>query len=48
MLPLLLHQEFGGGKVKGGLSPGAMLLLYKATEGDISLDTVGMKSRKFL
>lgn len=41
-------QEFGGGKVKGGLSSCAMLFLYKATQGDVPLDTVGMKSRKFL
>lgn len=34
--------------MKGGLSSGAMLFLYKATQGDVSLDTVGMKSRKFL
>lgn len=32
--------------MKGGLGFGAMLFLYKATQGDVSLDTVGMKSRK--
>lgn len=39
-------QEFGGGNAKGGLSSGAMLFLYKATQGNVSLDTAGMKSRK--
>lgn len=38
--------EFGGRKVKSGLCSGAMLFLYKATQGDVSLDTVGAKSRK--
>lgn len=32
--------------MKGGLGFGAMLFLYKATQGDVSLDTAGMKSRK--
>lgn len=41
-------KEFGGGKVRGGFSSCAMLFLYKAIQGDVSLDTVGMKSRKFL
>lgn len=32
--------------MKGGLGSGAMLFLYKATHRDVSLDTVGMKSKK--
>ena len=32
--------------MKGGLGSGAMLFLYKATRGDVSLDTAGTKSRK--
>lgn len=32
--------------MKGGLGSGAMLFLSKATQGDVSLDTAGVKSRK--
>lgn len=32
--------------MKGGLSSGAVLFLNKATQGNVSLDTAGMKSRK--
>lgn len=32
--------------MKGGLGSGAMLFLYKATRGDVSLDTAGVRSRK--
>lgn len=34
--------------MKGGLSSGAMPFLYKATPGDVSLDTAGIKSRKHI
>lgn len=34
--------------MKGGLTSCVMLFLYMAAQGDVSLDTVGMKSRKFL
>lgn len=41
-------QEFGGGKEKGGLSSCVTLFLYKGTQGDVLLDIVRMKRRKFL
>lgn len=34
--------------MKGGLGSGVMPFLYKATPGDVSLDTAGMKSRKHI